>query len=178
MKKRTLFYPILLLISILSFHSCEIEDDGIPRFIPTIDIPTIADIVRENPDMDSLEVVLTRINLIHLFNDSSYTLFAPSNLAFRNYLDSNNFQQIADISETKLTRMMHYSTLWYRIVSDSLIQGHSLSTLNPLKNLVIDRGNGLQLITTDTSQGPVNIVFTDIKADNGIVNIVGDILRP
>ena len=90
--KNTLFFLRIFVFSvlILPIVSCSDDDDGNGNN-PDAD-PSLVEIVTSNPELSSLAAALDRSGLLDTFEgDGPFTVFAPTNAAFQNFLNANGF---------------------------------------------------------------------------------------
>ncbi|MGK0412694.1 MAG: putative surface protein with fasciclin (FAS1) repeats [Polaribacter sp.] len=104
-----------------------------------------------------------------------FTVFAPTNDAFQDLLDSNSaWNTLADIDIAILE-----AVLLYHVVNGANVQADQLSsqvysTLGG--NITIDLTSGAQIVTT--SDQTANIIITDVQGSNGVVHAVDTVLLP
>ena len=76
--------PFLILI-IFSYLSCDVDED---QNIPLPALSTITEIASNNSDLSNLVAALSAADgdLLSVLNGGNYTLLAPNNWAFENFL--------------------------------------------------------------------------------------------
>lgn len=170
MKKIGLPYllPVVFLFSVCITSSCK-KDAGSPG----TGSGTITAVVSANPDLSFLSVAIIHAGLSGEYSDDvSYTLFAPTNDAFKaagystiNAINAEDPDIIADI--------IYYHTVDEILKVDDLLPGPNVpyETLNTDSIYITGTGgkyfiNGAQLLTDD------NI------ATNGVVHTISRLLTP
>lgn len=159
-----------------------IADNGIVHIIDKVMLPNnVVEFALQNPNFSSLVAALTdtrhTTNFVNVLNGSGpFTIFAPTNDAFQDLLDSNsNWNSLADIPIATLE-----AVLLYHVVNGANVQADQLSddmTINTMGGeLMTDLSNGAML---ETSSGQsVNIIITDVQATNGVIHAVDEVLIP
>ncbi len=128
------------------------------------------------------------VSALSLFGDTllgplgtpgSFTVFAPTDAAFTSLLNSNsNWNSLTDIPRSALFNILRYHVIaGQNKQASNLSQGEMLPAFNG-DTLVVDLSNGPQLQTGDMSQGPVNIIVTDVQGTNGVIHAVEEVLLP
>jgi transforming growth factor-beta-induced protein len=183
MKKYNLI-TILFLGILLSFSSCgDDEDQNIPYSTEDSDnsLMTITEFVANNSNMDSLNVALKRSDLVSTFiSQGAFTLFAPTNDAFINLLDTDStWKSISDIDSEYLRELMLYHTLPILATFSSITNDSYNTTLNTQGTsngeatvIEFDVSNGIVLNNNST------ITIAENMATNGIVHIVDKVIMP
>jgi len=139
---------------------------------------TIGDLAVETPSLSTLVSLLVRADLAPLFFASSggpYTVFAPSNAAFEALPQSVLEFLTADSPESKLAlqEILTYHVLSPAVERAAAFKGDaSFPTVEG--TAVIGSKNGL--FGNDVNQA--SIVLPDLKATNGIVHVIDQVLNP
>ena len=173
MKKIAKLFGVFAIAGLLTLSSCSNEDDHNDRPMAS---STIADLAGANNDLSILVEALTRANLVTtLQGDGPFTVFAPTNQAFTDFLAANNFNSLDEIPTSTLTQILLNHVVSGTNRSTDLTTGYvsSLSTAGA-------DGRNLSLFV-DTSAGVViNGVATvstpDVTADNGVVHVVNNVI--
>lgn len=181
MKKIKFFAWLLATASLtIGFSSCEDDDEDSLVTPPAVTAKTIADIAIENNQTDSLVVALTRVNLVSIFqNSGTYTVFAPTNTAFVNFLATNSaWNSIADIPETALTEVLQYHVLATEVKAADLTDATYATTLNTQ-----GPGGTATVIEVDVTGGVklnnnANVTTADIDASNGVIHLIDAVITP
>lgn len=163
MKTLKLFGLLILGMS-FTLMSCEDDED---------ETMTIADIVDDRDDLSSLEAALDVAGLTATLESGSYTLFAPTDVAFANFLTVNNFASLADVPVDVLTNVLLNHVVAGDNRSTSLADGYVKTLATAQSNNVdmyINTNAGVQL------NGGSNVDEADLVADNGVVHIVDAVI--
>ena len=160
----------LLVVSSTLMFSC--SDDDSPQ-----QNNSITDIASENPNFSILVEALSRADLAEtLDQEGSYTVFAPTNEAFMNFLDDNGFESLDDVPVATLTQVLLNHVVSGTNLSSGLTTGYvktlatgsasSTNTLSMFINIAsVVRLNGVSSVTT-----------ADIIADNGVIQVVDAVI--
>jgi uncharacterized surface protein with fasciclin (FAS1) repeats len=160
----------LLVVSSTLMFSC--SDDDSPQ-----QNNSITDIASENPNFSILVDALTRANLAEtLDQEGSYTVFAPTNEAFMNFLDDNGFESLDDVPVATLTQVLLNHVVSGTNLSSGLTTGYvktlatgSASSTNTL-SMFINTASGVRL------NGVSSVTSADIIADNGVIHVVDAVI--
>jgi transforming growth factor-beta-induced protein len=143
--------------------------------------PNVVDFAINNDNFSSLVAALTRNDLTTdyvsvLTGEGPFTVFAPTNQAFQNLLDSNaEWNELGDIPVSTLEAVLNYHVVsGLNVQSDELTDDQTVATLGG--NLTVDLSNGASIETS--SDQNVNISLTDLQGTNGVVHVVDEVLLP
>ncbi len=175
MKTKMKFLPLVLLMGVLVFGSCNNNDDD--------DLPeeemsnTIADIATANPEFSTLLEALTKVNLVSAVaeGDAALTVFAPTNDAFAALLSDLNLSSLDEVPDETLKSILLYHVIGSKGVSDDLESGYysTLSTYNDnYMSMYIKVDNGVSINKNTMVTTP------DIMADNGVIHVVNKVILP
>ena len=163
------FKIALIVLLIFGLESCNIDDGN------TLPIPetTIADIINADTELSSLVAALERVNLISTFDGTvKYTLLAPTNEAFNNYLGAQGYATINDVPIDELEQLLLNHVISGQIDTAPLINLHR----NYLQTLASGPTSGTYIsLYFDASSsivfnGEVAVTEVDILAANGIIH--------
>lgn len=165
---------LLSLILIVTFvSSCDDDDDVVP-VVPT---NTIVDVAVNN-NLSSLVAAVIRADLANtLSGDGPFTVFAPTNAAFQELLDSNaDWNSLEDIPVETLKSVLLFHVLSGTVASGDLSDTY-VSTLATGPN---DEALSLQVEVTGGVEfnGNASPVTTDVEASNGIVHVIDKVMLP
>jgi len=169
--KRSLVLSLIVII----FISCDL-DDGIEIIpIPETDIIEVAS---ANSDLSSLVMALDRVDLVNTLKGfGPYTVIAPTNSAFSNFLSANGFANIEAVPLEVLEQILLNHVVIGRVDSAPLInlQRNYLQTLadgpsGSKLSLYFDAVNGVQF------NGISTVTQVDLVAKNGIIHVVDQVL--
>ena len=133
--------------------------------------PTIVDIVAEDDDFSTLAGALGQADLTEtLAGMGPFTVFAPTNTAFNQFLDGNDLTAEQLLGSENLAEILQYHVVSGSVPSTAVEAGE-VSTL----------GNGPFYISIapDNSiwiNGNAQIIDTDIEASNGIIHVLDNVI--
>jgi uncharacterized surface protein with fasciclin (FAS1) repeats len=132
---------------------------------------TIAAIVQENGDFDTLEAALVAADLVATFEgDGPFTVFAPTDEAFAALPAGALDALLAD--KEALTDVLTYHVVSGRVTAAQVVTLESATTL---------QGTDIAISVVDGKvvlNGSVNVTVTDIAAKNGVIHKIDAVLIP
>lgn len=132
----------------------EAETDDLNR-------PSVAEIIENQPELSSFKMALDQANLTDKLADGGpYTVFAPSNTAFR----------MIGVEPTE-------TVLLYHIVPDEMTSDE----IRGQRSLQTEAGNTITVAVTQNTillNGTIPLTVTDIQASNGVIHLVDAVLKP
>ncbi len=177
MKNLKKLLTLLILASALFvFQACNDDDDDMPND-PVSN--TITDFVIANQANYSilLEALLKADGDLPsvLAGPGPFTVFAPDNEAFNNFLDANGLNSLDDVPSDVLTQILLNHVVTGDVRSGALSTGYisSLSTATPngaSMSMYINTANGVQI------NGVSNVVAADNAVDNGVIHLVDAVI--
>jgi len=172
MKNFKKLLPLLLVLFL--FQSCNDNDD-----IVVLETQTIADLASASPNLSSLVTALQRADLVStLAEDGAYTVFAPTNQAFQDLLDTNaDWNTINDIPVATLRSVLLFHVLGTEVRSTQL----SDTYVNTLATGPNDEPLSLQVEVTGAIEfnGDATPTTTlDVDADNGVIHVINKVMLP
>ena len=160
---------VLMAVMVLVLSSCGDDDDG--GAPPQLD--NIVTIASGNSDLSILVEALTIYpDLVSTLSGSgSFTVFAPTNAAFTALLETIGQDDLDDIPEDVLRRVLEYHVVsGTAALSTDLTDGQMIETvLGDDVTVEIDAG---------VSINGANVTTADVEASNGVVHIVDAVLVP
>jgi len=159
-------FLIVLIIGMMAFSAC------------TEKVNDITVIAGDNENLSILVEALEQTGLIDdLQADGPFTVFAPTNQAFQDLLDSNpDWNALSDIDNATLT-----SVLLFHVVSGNIMAGDLSDTyVNTLATGPNGEALSLQVNVTGgvTFNGSATPSTTDVEADNGTIHIINSVMLP
>lgn len=132
-------------------------------------------------NLDSLIKLISLVpRLTNLVNsDSSFTLFAPNNESFSEYLKGTSLNSM---TSSELKKLAEYHFVYNQLYENQLYKNLSLVTLSnsaTSKTLVIRRSGSI--ITFLSSANIISlggIISPDIKSDKAIIHLISTVLNP
>lgn len=156
----------------LSVVACSNDDDG-DVITPT---NTIADFVENNPDYSNLNAALEVAGLKNTLDGSTnYTVFAPNNAAFNEFLSANGFANLDAVPAEVLTQVLLNHVLEGEIRATDLSTGYvnSSSTLSPNGDnlsMYINIGDNVVI------NGESTVTTANVEVDNGVIHAVDAVI--
>ncbi len=164
-----------LMVNVFFFTACDSEDDmpdegEMPMNIVETAVAT--------DDLSILVDALTQTNLVStLEGDGPFTVFAPTNNAFQNLLDSSpNWNSLSDIDNTVLTNVLLFHVLAADVkaadLTDSYVTSSATGPNDEQIVVQVDVTGGVKF------NGSARPVTTDVAASNGTVHIIDEVMLP
>ncbi|MCL6258951.1 fasciclin domain-containing protein [Aquiflexum sp. TKW24L] len=135
----------------------------------------IASSTAAQPEFTQLVSALVRANLAGAFQggfDDNFTVFAPTDAAFRNLYTALGVTSVDQIPLETLTSVLQYHVVPARAFSQDLRQGASLPTLLTGKNLTVNLSD-LKINNSGLVAAALNI-----HATNGVIHVIDTVLLP
>ena len=171
---KSIFNYLLFVSSFLLIMSCS-DDDEVTIENPDIE-NTIAQLIEEDPEFSNLLAALEAANLISDFGaDGELTLFAPTNAAFTQFLESNGFASLGAVPENQLRDLLLNHVISGSNLSTDLSTGYATtftesSASQSRLSIYIDTQEGVVL------NGIAEVTEADIMATNGVVHEVNSFI--
>ena len=128
---------------------------------------TIVEIATITPELSTLVGALEATELDDaLAGDGPFTVFAPLNSAF----DAIS-EVVADLSLSELTDVLLFHVTPDAVFADELVMMNSVDTLLG-QSFTVNTTNGVVL------NGNATLAATDIRAKNGVIHLLNDVLVP
>ncbi|NQY05600.1 MAG: fasciclin domain-containing protein [Flavobacteriaceae bacterium] len=163
---------LLLLLSLTVLTSCSNDDDN--NATPT---PNIVETALATPDLSILVQALQAADgdLITVLNgDGPFTVLAPTNAAFNNFLTANGFASLDDVPTDVLSQILLNHVISGEVLSTNLSTGYVNTSASGVG------GNNLSLYVNTSSgvrfNGVSNVSTADVVASNGVVHIVDAVI--
>lgn len=160
----------------------EVENGIIHGVDAVIGLPDVTTFAIADPAFSTLESALTAAQLntdlvSALQADGPFTVFAPTNQAFQNLLNSNmDWSTLADIpGELLETVLLYHVSPAGNVRASDLMQDADVPTLAQ-ENFTIDLSGANPVIRA--GQNTAQIIFTDVQAANGVVHVIDAVILP
>ena len=141
-----------------------------------VEVKTIAETAVETEQLSILVEALERADLVSVLDGTTnFTVFAPTNEAFNNFLTQNGLNSLDDIPTDVLTQVLLNHVVTGTQISSTLNTGYyttnatEASTGNAI-NMYINTSNGV------TINGSASVTTVDINASNGVVHLVDSVI--
>jgi len=133
---------------------------------------TLWDLVNSRRELSTMRKFITQRHLEGQFREpGDFTVFAPSNSAFSSQSQANINYMNNPSNEQDMKRIILFHIIRGRKDADTLLDSGSATTYNGLTLNFYDDGS-----TTYVENA--RLVTTNIKADNGYLNIIDHVLIP
>ncbi|PQJ71974.1 fasciclin domain-containing protein [Polaribacter butkevichii] len=166
MKTLSKLVTFVLLLSL--FTSCSSEETSIKT-------NTIVD-VAVNSNLSSLVAAVTKAELVNTLNGPGpFTVLAPTNEAFAEFLSENNFNSVDDVPKELLTQILLNHVIDGSLKSTDLSTGYAntkatSNASNTLMSIYINTDGGVKF------NGISTVTTANIDADNGIVHVIDKVI--
>ncbi|MDO6596307.1 fasciclin domain-containing protein [Oceanihabitans sp. 2_MG-2023] len=175
---KTKIFIIALFSLSLFITSCSNDDDNNNNSTTT---PNIVELALATPDLSSLVAALNRAdgNLTTVLSGSGpFTVLAPTNDAFANFLTANGFASLDAVPTDVLAQVLLNHVIMADVSSSDLISmgsGYTSGSASGPDNLNIsiyfDATNGV------TFNNTAMVTTADVNASNGTVHIIDTVLE-
>jgi len=154
----------------LNFESWMFETDNFSSEKTDNSAGTVVDIAASNPDFSILVEAVTKAGLAGALSaEGPFTVFAPTNEAFKALFKQLGVSGVKDLTAEKLTPILTYHVVSGKVMSTDLTNT-SVATLNGQK-IKIDLSNGVKINDS-------KVTTADISGKNGVVHVIDKVLLP
>lgn len=160
----------LALLGAIGLTGCgSSDDDG-----PTLDIVETA---QADDRFETLVTAVTTADLVStLQSEGPFTIFAPTDDAFANYLDENNLTATELLASDSLADILTYHVYVGEVLASSAISVAG-SSENQIE-MVNGDNLALSLTGNDLYANLSKVVVTDVTATNGVIHAIDKVLTP
>ena len=146
-------------------------DNGVIHVIDKVLLPpTIVDIAVSNPTFSILVAALTKADLVTtLSGKGPFTVFAPTDDAFKALFKELKVSGIADLSKEQLSPILLAHVVSGNVTSGQLTNG-DVQTLNAAKKVKINTSDGV------TIDGNIKVVLQDVQGKNGVIHVIDKVI--
>jgi len=138
---------------------------------------TIVDVASGNDDFSTLVAAVTAADLGEtLSGEGPYTVFAPTNEAFAALPAGTVDELLKPENKDQLAAILTYHVVEGEVMAADLSDGQEITTVQGGTLTVGIDGDMVTL--TDESGATVNVVATDIAADNGVIHVIDGVVTP
>ena len=157
----------------ISIFMVSCKDDA-----PQVETPkSIYELTALSPDLSNLRLALDKAGLSGTLNNpGTFTVFAPSNAAFAQFLTENGFASLNDVPNAVLKEILLNHVLGAKVLAadvktgyvSTLAKGGASTTRNI--SMYIDTTSGVKI------NGISKVTKTDIVATNGVIHLVDKVI--
>jgi uncharacterized surface protein with fasciclin (FAS1) repeats len=168
--KKLFFGMFLALGAALFFTACGEDEEESPK--------NIVQLAQSNNELSSLVAALTRAGLVDALNaDGPFTVFAPTNAAFNEFLSANGFASLEAVPVDVLKQV-----LLNHVVSGE-IRAANVPAEGYVKTLATygTTNSNISLLAQSNSSGvslnkDAKVTTADVIATNGVIHIVNKVI--
>jgi uncharacterized surface protein with fasciclin (FAS1) repeats len=168
--KKVLFSAIAVLSLAFAFISCEKDDDKVKT------PETVVAVALADTSFNTLVAALTKADLVTTLQGAGpFTVFAPTNKAFKTFLAAAGYAKVEDVPVNVLKQILLNHVVSGSVKSTALTNGYvkTLATFGATTNnlsLLVDITSGVKLNKT------VKVATADVLAKNGVVHVVDAVI--
>lgn len=158
--------------------------NGVIHVVDTfIDLPHIMTFINTDTNFELLKEGLTTATPGTNFNaqlsgTGPFTVFAPSDKAFEELLDSNPaWNDLGDIEEGQLTAILQHHLVNGNLRTSAIKNNDTAETLEG-DFITFSTADGGVDITDGLGNSGIPLVIGNIQANNGVIHLVGSVLQP
>ncbi len=131
---------------------------------------TVVEIAVSNPDFSILVEAVSKAGLVDALSaEGPFTVFAPTNDAFKSLFSQLGVSGVNDLTAEQLTPILTYHVVAGKVMSTDL-SNTSVATLNGQK-IKIDLSSGVKINDS-------KVVAADIEGKNGVIHVIDSVLLP
>ena len=154
----------------LNLESWMLEVDNFNSEKAETSAGTVVQIAASNPDFSTLVEAVTKAGLAGALSaEGPFTVFAPTNEAFKALFKQLGVSGVKDLTAEQLTPILTYHVVLGKVMSTDLTNS-SVATLNGQK-IKVDLSNGVKINDSKVTKA-------DISGSNGVVHVIDRVLLP
>jgi transforming growth factor-beta-induced protein len=171
MKTKFKLIPIMLIMSVLFFSSCNDDDD-----MDNMGEKNIVEVAAEAGQFTILIQAAQKAGFAdYLSTTNDITVFAPTDAAFKSLLTELGASSLDDIPVADLTNILLYHVIGSKAVSTDLKPGY-------YPTLSQSSGNSISMYINTVNGVAINkntkVTSADISAKNGVIHVVDKVILP
>jgi transforming growth factor-beta-induced protein len=171
MKSKFNLLPVLLLVGVLFFSSCNDDDDK-----EVMDEKNVVEVAASAGQFTILIEAAQKAGLAdYLSNTDGITVFAPTDAAFKSLLAELGAKSLGDIPVAQLKDILLYHVIGSKVLSTSLKSGY-------IPTLSKSAGNSISMYIGVEGGVSINkntkVTTADIAAKNGVIHVVDKVILP
>lgn len=167
---------LILLTAAIIFAACSDDDEN---STPTPDPLNIVETAQATEDLSSLVAALQAADgdLVNVLSGGEFTVLAPTNAAFDNFLADNGFANLSEVPTDVLANILLNHVISGTVLSTALTDAGAGYTTTNATN---EDGDNLSLYFNTTTgvtfNGTSSVAQADVEATNGVVHIVDQVI--
>jgi transforming growth factor-beta-induced protein len=167
---------LILLTAAIIFSACSDDDEN---STPTPDPLNIVETAQATEDLSSLVAALQAADgdLVNVLSGGEFTVLAPTNAAFDNFLADNGFANLSEVPTDVLANILLNHVISGTVLSTTLTDAGAGYTTTNATN---EDGDNLSLYFNTTNgvtfNGTSSVAQADVEATNGVVHIVDQVI--
>ncbi len=167
---------LILLTAAIIFSACSDDDEN---STPTPDPLNIVETAQTTEDLSSLVAALQAADgdLVNVLSGGEFTVLAPTNAAFDNFLANNGFANLSEVPTDVLANILLNHVISGTVLSTALTDAGAGYTTTNATN---EDGDNLSLYFNTTTgvtfNGTSSVAQADVEATNGVVHIVDQVI--
>ena len=175
MKASKIFQKTMyLFLGSLMLFSCSSDDDN--NVVPETGTQNIVEIALGSPDLNNLVAALQRADLVQTIQNGNFTVFAPVDQAFNDFLSKKGFASLEAVPVDVLRQILLNHVLVGEAKSSDIITGYQTteateSTSGNKINMYIDKSSRIKI------NGMSSVISRDIDASNGVIHLVNAVIE-
>ena len=134
--------------------------------------PDVVDVAVSAGDFNTLAAALKAAGLVDtLKGEGPFTVFAPTDAAFAKLPEGTVETLLKPENKDKLIAILTYHVVAGKVKAEQVVKLDSAKTVN---------GSELAIAVTDSGVrlNQANVIKTDIKASNGIIHVIDEVVLP
>lgn len=146
-------------------------------------LPTVLDHIKANSDLDKFEAALIFnpdsgfSGLLSGTDNSPFTVIAPVNDGFTQYLEEMEYENLGEIPTAELEEILQYHIVsGQNALSSTFVNGQSFATMSGQNFTLTLTGGGKKI--TDVNSRVGTMQKTDIQCANGVIHTLDKVLLP
>ncbi len=170
-------------VSSVTTADIEVDNGVIHAVNSVIGLPDITTFALADPDFAILVSALTAddsFDFVSILQTQSspapFTVFAPTNQAFADFLTEFNFASLSEIPIDILESVLSYHVVTEANVRSEDITNGMIVTTFEGGEFTINTGTGVTI--TDENDRESNVIATDVQATNGVIHVIDTVLVP
>ena len=178
MNKKSVFKRIILVLLVIGVTiSCNDDNDDV---VIVQDPLNITETAIASSDLSNLVAALIAADgdLVSVLNGTGpFTVLAPTNLAFQNFLTAKGFASLSDVPKSVLSQILLNHVISGTVKSTDLISagsGYAKTNANGAGgqklDLFFDTSNGVKF------NGVATVTTANIEASNGVIHVMDEVI--